>query len=117
MALVVCNECGEQISEFATSCPKCGFPRRTGEQEVSGIKAGAPIEIELTNKRLKLQSLIASLLVIIGFCIMIMTAMLGDAYPHEKRTFGFLSSLGFVAIVVGLVWLIVTRVRRWWRHG
>ncbi len=26
MSLVTCSECGSQVSEFATSCPKCGNP-------------------------------------------------------------------------------------------
>lgn len=26
MALVICPECNEEISEFAENCPKCGFP-------------------------------------------------------------------------------------------
>jgi len=26
MALIECNECGNQVSDKATSCPKCGAP-------------------------------------------------------------------------------------------
>jgi TM2 domain-containing membrane protein YozV len=32
LALVYCTACGEQISEEAASCPKCGHPQRSQVQ-------------------------------------------------------------------------------------
>lgn len=28
MALVICSECGSKVSDLASSCPRCGRPRR-----------------------------------------------------------------------------------------
>ena len=33
MALIKCYECGETISDLAESCPHCGAPNQTKEQE------------------------------------------------------------------------------------
>ena len=33
MPLINCPECGNKISELASSCPKCGCPRRTWEKQ------------------------------------------------------------------------------------
>lgn len=29
MALIVCKECGKQVSSSAITCPHCGFPLKT----------------------------------------------------------------------------------------
>lgn len=29
MALIICPECGNSISEHAPICPHCGFPKKT----------------------------------------------------------------------------------------
>jgi predicted amidophosphoribosyltransferase len=34
MALIKCPECNEEVSTFATTCPKCGYP-------ISGEKSGS----------------------------------------------------------------------------
>lgn len=50
MALVACKKCGNQISEFAQACPKCGEPQIKGE--VQPIVPEIPIEtkVETTPK-------------------------------------------------------------------
>lgn len=30
MALIKCSECGQEISDMATACPKCGYPMQKG---------------------------------------------------------------------------------------
>jgi predicted nucleic acid-binding Zn ribbon protein len=35
MALITCPDCNSEISDQATSCPKCGFPIKTGQKEIS----------------------------------------------------------------------------------
>ncbi len=45
MALIVCNNCGQHISERAVKCPKCGFV----VQKPSNIRSnttGSPNNIE-----------------------------------------------------------------------
>lgn len=34
MALIVCKECGNQISQEANSCPKCGSPKKKSKSGV-----------------------------------------------------------------------------------
>ena len=34
MALIKCSECGNEVSEQANSCPKCGAPIKTERHEV-----------------------------------------------------------------------------------
>ena len=33
MALINCPECGKEVSDKATSCPKCGAPTEYGKKE------------------------------------------------------------------------------------
>ncbi len=42
MALVKCSECGQEISDMATACPKCGKP--TGVQ----LKAEPKLKVEFS---------------------------------------------------------------------
>lgn len=40
MALIKCKECGEQVSDKAASCPKCGAPiaKKNKEQRLLHIR-------------------------------------------------------------------------------
>lgn len=38
MALILCNECGKEVSDKAESCPHCGAPVTAKEEEYSEIK-------------------------------------------------------------------------------
>jgi uncharacterized protein HemX len=40
MALVDCEECGEEISEEAPTCPNCGHPTGSGTPKESGDGGG-----------------------------------------------------------------------------
>jgi hypothetical protein len=43
MALVKCNECNTEISDKATSCPKCGHPTQSSQNKIADqfkIKSG-----------------------------------------------------------------------------
>ena len=65
MALIQCGECDNQVSDKAACCPKCGAPISTAH-EIQAI--GTPTStIQETSKRLKTHSLIATIMIIVGF--------------------------------------------------
>ena len=49
MALIKCYECGETVSDLAKSCPHCGAPNQTKEQEKSSYVSKLSL---LWNKKL-----------------------------------------------------------------
>lgn len=61
--------------------------------------------VELTSKRLKLQQVIAVLLIIVGGVWFWTTIETGSDSPT-----------GALILVAGFVWWFVTRVRIWWHH-
>ena len=38
MALIYCSDCGNQVSDQAASCPKCGFPLQSSRSKPTTIK-------------------------------------------------------------------------------
>ena len=106
MALISCPECKREISSLATSCPQCGTPiaaaaavRATGDTLTT---------TQSTAKRFKAQTLIAALLIVLGFLIALVSAQT----PGSSGT-----SFGAWMFVLGVLWYLVTRVRSWWHHG
>ncbi len=61
------------------------------------------VTTELTSKKLKLHSLLAAAMLIIGMLL----ASAGDITPIVPGLLMF----------CGLVWFIVTRIRIWWGHS
>jgi Tfp pilus assembly protein PilF len=49
MAIILCSECGAEISEHAYTCPICGFPQKV--QNVHNIPH-SPLPIPINNKKL-----------------------------------------------------------------
>ena len=51
MALIECNECGAQVSDKASKCPKCGNPMKAGkaEQAKTFFKDDKPIKFAKEN--------------------------------------------------------------------
>lgn len=47
MALIACPECGTEISDWAPTCPRCGFPMVTE----SKVIVAAPVQAMLVNPR------------------------------------------------------------------
>ena len=45
MALIKCAECGNQVSDLATSCPQCGAPKST--RPVTQPKSSSPVQVLL----------------------------------------------------------------------
>ena len=94
-----CPNCGKQIPDGSKFCPLCGY-------KIAKVDEGEKVQtIELTSKRLKKQLLLAVLTIIIGGLFAV-----GGSGKSTPTTIG-----GFL-IVVGVVWLIITRIRIWWYH-
>lgn len=105
MALVTCPECGNQVSGSAVACPKCGFGM-SGARETKAT--GRPLTtIQETSKRLKLHTLGA-----IGIMILGLLWLIGTLQADSAST----GAPGLI-MVGGIVWLAVTRFRIWWHHG
>lgn len=97
MALVKCAECGNQISDKASACPKCGAPM------------ARPVTIEQTGKRHKTIQLIGVLLIVIGM-VSCMAGVRGDSEPTA-------AIVGAGMAIVGLVLWFAGRIGAWWGHG
>ena len=98
MALIKCNECNNEVSDKATSCPKCGAPIASNES----IAAGATLKtVQETSKKFKLQSLISVSLIIIGFVWFIVS----NSPENGQEPSGAAISM----VLIGMIWYIVNR--------
>jgi hypothetical protein len=90
MALIKCSECGKQVSEKASACPKCGAPiaiaATNGSSSTNTTRAGAKLEG-------------------MGFVIVVVGMLVGMVDNP------FISHVGGVAFVVGFVVFIVGRFK------
>ena len=108
MALTTCPECGNQVSDTASSCPSCGAPLGAARREAQA--AGTQIiTTQDTAKRFKLQQLLSVGAIILGLILVFSS---GDN-PEESSAPAF----GVLFILGGFVWYVVTRVRIWWHHA
>ncbi len=109
MALIQCPDCGNQVSDVAPACPKCGRPFIGTAQAAaaSSLAVGTERPIELTAKRFKLITLVSVLSIVLGIVIAI-----GSSQAGEREASGF---AGFL-IVGGFISYIVNRIRIWWHH-
>jgi len=98
MALMKCPECGNEVSSNASNCPKCGNP-------ISSTGNTSHSTVEFTSKKLKVHNLLASFTLILGFIIL-----------FSGGTEGTSATIAIIIIFIGIVWLIVTRIRTWWHH-
>ena len=108
MALINCPECKQKVSDKAPACPGCGCPiASSGEVRATG----APITTtQTTSKRLKLHSLGAALLLIVG-----VVWFLGNMAEVDQSG-GVPSPVPRFLMIGGFIWFIVTRFRVWWHH-
>ncbi len=105
MALIKCNECNQEVSDKAESCPKCGAPIASAQETKA---AGVQIRtVQETSKKFKLQSLLSISLIIIGFVSLSVTS----SNPQNEP-----STIPVLLIVFGLIWYVVNRFRVWWHH-
>lgn len=110
MALIKCQECGNDVSTLAGSCPKCGAPIASAG---SAKALGTPVQVqERTSKKLKSQYLIAFTVMMIGSigsCAVVTNKELMKESPNAMPV--------LIAIaIIGVAWVIITKVRIWWHH-
>ena len=107
MALINCSECGAEISDKATVCPRCGAPvGEDKESKGSGVKQLTTTQG--TSKSIKLQGAIALTMMIVGMVWIITVANAGTA---ERVTL-----TPVLIFLIGFVWYVVNRIRKWWHH-
>lgn len=116
MALISCGECGNQVSDKASSCPKCGNPISSGEapsQPVTVQTAGVGVvTTQATGKAPKIMQAVGALLIIIGT----VSCSTVDWYVTEGgRQLPPLASTW--SWIVGLALFLIGRISAWWRHG
>ena len=110
MSLIKCPECGNEVSDKATSCPKCAYPISPKPAEIPKPEDKPTVQtIELTSKPFKLQILL-SVLAMIGGCIGMVTTAGTDGSSDGPPVFWM------VVFFAGCLWLIVTRFLIWWHH-
>lgn len=117
MGLTACPDCGGKVSKSAPACPICGRPiagARAGGY-LNPTPSGSVLTTERTGKSLKLQQALATLTLLIGITCLI-TAFVG--YSQERAVeLGKTMLIGAAMVGVSLPWMIVVRMKSWWRHG
>jgi hypothetical protein len=108
MALINCPECERQVSNAAPFCPGCGV-RVADDIESVGSGVQQLTTTQATSKRFKAQKLFATLLFWGG----LFEVLLASAVDTRSSYTGALSSL---AMVVGVIWYLVVKLRIWWHH-
>jgi len=112
MALIACRECGSQISDQAASCPHCGCPVKEG-QAVAAV-GDRLTTVQQTSKALKIDILWAYGLMALGLLMAVLTPLwLGI---HGQTWSGSDLIYGAAVLLLGVGWMIVTRIRIWWHH-
>lgn len=111
MALIKCTECGNNVSNKAEACPKCGAPILTTPE---AIATGTQIRtIQETSKRLKVHILISAALFWGSFIFMY--AGISGRTENEPASL-FTPMISSLMMIAGLIWYIVTKARIWWHH-
>ena len=97
MGLMICPECKKEVSTEAVLCPNCGVP-------IGGLSEELPPSnkstIQLTSNMLKMHAVLSSLLFWGGIVV---------AY-NNFRDDPEATKYASIAILVGLVWYIVTKI-------
>ena len=107
VALINCEECGASVSDKAHHCIKCGAPVAIAKESIA---AGAELStVQETSKKLKLNTLFASILFWGGII-----SVFNTASPLEVGSDPPI--LATLSIMVGAIWYIVTKFRVWWHH-
>lgn len=96
MALISCPDCGTQVSDKATSCPKCACPLKETTL------------IEQTGKIWKAVQLAGGIFMALG----ILSVFFGCQSNSSNGTF-----FGMVLCSFGLTLFFMGRIMGWWYHG
>lgn len=104
MALKKCLECGQEISDKALTCPKCGNPL----QNINEITQKSPVTIEQTKKTWKIIRLISWIVIVIGIIFIL------SYFANNSRT-NFVSAGGFL-LFAGIVGNLIGKFGAWWTN-
>src|SRR2546423_832594 len=114
--LIQCPTCGADCSSAAPACPKCGHPfHQSGFNAKGGAKlnpahTGRVTTTEKTGKGLKLQLSIAAIGSLVGLT-MLLLAQFGP------KTSGSAPTVAATVLGIFVVWLVIVKLKIWWRHG
>lgn len=108
MSLILCKECGKEISDQATKCPNCGCPLE--KSETSGNGTIPTQHTESKNKGKKTMSIFALLFGILSFIpgigvIFIVAALVVSIICLAKKKAG--KGLAIAGLVLGIFGVIV----------
>jgi uncharacterized membrane protein YvbJ len=103
MGLIKCTECNNEVSSKASSCPKCGSPIATDNASSSKVTGEAQITVQETSKVFKLHTIYSIGIILFGI------------FSIKFLDKGNLTPLFF--ILIGIAYLVITRLRAWWHHG
>ena len=103
MALIKCGECEKEVSNKAAACPGCGAPF---ESEAIGSGVKRLTTTQRTSKSIKLQSLLAGIMTIVGVYLMV-----ADSANDEPA-----NGIAPLIFLIGFIWFIVNRIKKWWHH-
>lgn len=133
--LIACPACSAGVSSSAASCPRCGHPFHQsglGRGRLKPQHTGRVVAIERTGKDLKLQRVLATLLLIAGVVTIVAAVARGEGalfrVAAEFQQDGLRGILelakndpvmiaGIAMLCVAIPWLLLVRIATWWRHG
>ena len=98
MVLIKCSECEKEVSNKAAACPGCGAPF---ESEAIGSGVKRLTTIQKTSKSIKLQGVLTGIMMIVGVYLMV-------AHPDDASS--------TIIFLIGFIWFIMNRIRKWWHH-
>lgn len=107
MALKTCEDCKNEISTMAITCPHCGRPSMN-----DGI-----VTIEKSQKKYKRWDAIAFLLLIPGFLYFLFYLALYHNASSFNPIFSWLSLVSIAMVIAGIILAIAAGIGRWWHHG
>lgn len=116
MALIECNECGTQVSDKASKCPKCGNPMKAGKEKTKKI----------INKIIGVVCLLAAIPILIIIYINPRSIGLFYAYIHGENydryytitdysdayVEGYVEMVPLVLLIIGaIVLLLIAKIK------
>ncbi len=114
MALIECNECGTQVSDKASKCPKCGNPMKAGKEKTKKI----------INKIIGVVCLLAAIAILIIIYIdeieLIRTHIHGVNYDRyytitdysDAYVKGYVKMVPLVLLIIGaIVLLLIAKIK------
>lgn len=92
MSLITCSECGSQVSEFATSCPKCGNPiiqepAPQKEDEPNVHTKENPLHVTVPKEKRKSSPYSAAITFFVIIAIVLIATLPFHYVPSRSRVF------------------------------